>query len=183
MLRYVFFIVAVSCVVAWYAPQALKAGSGAQASQTSKTATAKRQAPRRTKVARAEQAQVSSGRKVRLKKGRGGHYNADVRVNGRKFNMLIDTGASYIALTARDAKRMGVYPPTDQFIYKTQTANGIARVAIVTLKEVKIGGIRVNNVRATVHKGRGLDTNLLGMSFLNRLSKFNFKGDTLTMVN
>lgn len=183
MLRYVFFIVAVSCVAAWYAPQALKAGSGEQASQTSKARTAKKQAPRQRKVARVEPAQVSSGRQVRLKKGRGGHYNADVRVNGRKFNMLVDTGASYIALTAKDAKRMGVYPRADKFIYKTQTANGIARVAVVTLREVKIGNIRVNNVQATVHKGRGLNTNLLGMSFLNRLSKFNFKGDTLTMVN
>lgn len=182
MLRYVFFLLVVACVAAWYGPQALKTPADHQRAESGKARSGSGASVRRT-AARSGSTQTSSGRKVQLKKGRGGHYRADVRVNGRKFKMMVDTGASLIALTAKDAKRMGVYPNRDKFVYQTRTANGLARIAIVTLKNVKIGGIRVQNVKASVHQGKGLDTNLLGMSFLNRLRKFNFEGDTLTMVN
>ena len=201
MLRALIFSFAVICAALWYAPDVVTAFSGTAVSDhRSQTAERRKSRPKRanserrdsrTKAAarqliaklRGEPRQTSRGRKVRLKVGRGGHYRADVRINGTKLRMMVDTGASLIALTARDAKRMGVYPKPDKFVYKTRTANGLARVAVVELKEVKIGGIRLKNVKASVHKGKGLSTNLLGMSFLNRLRKFNFEGDTLTLVN
>lgn len=182
MLRYVSFTLVVACVAAWYGPQALKTPADHRKIEAAKNKSGGGASVKRT-AARAQPMQTSRGRKVELRKGRGGHYRADVRVNGRKFKMMVDTGASLIALTAKDAKRMGVYPSPDKFVYQTRTANGLARIALVTLKNVRIGGIRVQNVKASVHRGKGLDTNLLGMSFLNQLRKFNFQGDTLTMVN
>jgi len=186
MLRTSIFVFVIIAIAAGYAPDFIERFSGSEFSSGGKSVSGghtARASSKRNETARAEPRQSSQGRKIRLKKGRGGHYRADVRVNGRKFQMMVDTGASLIALTARDARRMGVYPDAREFKYETRTANGIARIAVVTLKEVKIGGIRVKNVRASVHRGKGLDTNLLGMSFLNRLRKFNFEGDTLTMVN
>lgn len=189
MVRYLLFVCAVCLTAVWYGSDSLSGSHAPSAgvSDTQKRVSTDRvrkaEKPRRM-AARSEQPkQTSRGRKVRLKQGRGGHYFADVRVNGRKLSMVVDTGATSIALTAKDAKRLGVYPRASEFIYKTRTANGITKVAVVTLKEVKIGKIRVKNVQATVHKGKGLSINLLGMSFLNRLRKFYFEGDTMTMVN
>ncbi|MEM1044722.1 MAG: TIGR02281 family clan AA aspartic protease [Pseudomonadota bacterium] len=189
MVRYLLFVCAVCLTAVWYGSDSLSGSHapGAGASDVPKRAaskqTRKAEKPRRMAARSTQPKQISRGRKVRLKQGRGGHYFADVRVNGRKLSMVVDTGATSIALTSKDAKRLGVYPRADKFIYKTRTANGITKVAVVTLKEVKIGGIRVKNVEATVHKGKGLSINLLGMSFLNRLRKFYFEGDTMTMVN
>ena len=184
MLRSAIFLFVAVCAAAWFGSDALKAYSnGRKSAEATATGTHRSATSAKRRTARAQPKQVASGRKVRLKMGRNGHYRADVSVNGRKFRMMVDTGASLIALTAKDARRMGVYPDAGDFIYETRTANGVARIALVTLKEVRIGGIRVRNVKASVHRGKGLDTNLLGMSFLNRLSKFNFEGDTLTLVN
>ena len=186
MLRYLVFLVIVMVAAAWYVPQRLGAlpQQSQEAAVQKASRTVQRQQPvRQASRTRPEPMQSSHGRKVRLKLGQGGHFRADVRINGRKMEMLVDTGASVIALTARDARRMGVYPSADKFIYKARTANGVTNVALVELEEVRLGRISVRNVRAAVHKGRGLSTNLLGMSFLNRLKKFHVEGDTLTLVN
>lgn len=183
MLRYAVVVFVLGCLAAWYGPDAVTALTGVRTGGDGTAVSVDERPVARKRAGPATAAQVARGNTVRLARGRGGHYHADVYINGRRLEMLVDTGASLIALTARDARRMGVYPPSDQFVYETQTANGIARVALVELDEVKIGHIRLKNVKATVHKGRGLSTNLLGMSFLNRLRKFNFENDTLTLVN
>ncbi|MEM8812226.1 MAG: TIGR02281 family clan AA aspartic protease [Pseudomonadota bacterium] len=197
-MRFLVLFALAFCVVAWFGAEMVNdtawnsAGSshGQRAEEPQRTGATSRESRERTENRRQtlaaktkEPRQTSRGGKVKLKMGRGGHYYAEVKVNGRKLDMVVDTGASLIALTAKDAKRLRVYPRKDQFIYETSTANGVAKVAVVELKEVRIGGIRVKGVRATVHRDNGLTVNLLGMSFLNRLRKVNFEGDTLTLVN
>jgi len=183
MLRISVFVFVVVCAAAVFGPDFLSRVAGSHTAESRSDGRNASALNSRSGAASSRKSQTAGGRTVRLKKGRGGHYHADVRVNGRKFSMMVDTGASLIALTARDARRMGVYPGADKFIYEARTANGVARIALVELKQVRIGGIRVDNVKASVHQGKGLDTNLLGMSFLNRLRKFDFEGDTLTLVN
>lgn len=182
MARYIWIILAVSVAAATWGPDTITAVLDAAVSRE-RPADPSRRAGRNAAAAATDSHQTSRGGRVRLARDPSGHYRAQVRVNGRMVDMLVDTGASLIALTARDARRMGVYPPADAFVHQTRTANGIARVALVELDEVRVGSIRLRDVRATVHKGRGLSTNLLGMSFLGRLRRVKVEGDVLTLVN
>lgn len=96
-----------------------------------------------------------------------GHYTIQGSINGTSMNFLVDTGATYIALGAADARRAGIDPHKGTPGI-TQTANGQARVWKVKLNSVKIGGIALSNIDATVHE-QDMPVVLLGMSFLNRM--------------
>ncbi len=97
----------------------------------------------------------------------GGHYITQGSINGSSMRFLVDTGATYIALGAADARRAGIDPHKGTPGI-TQTANGQARVWKVKLNSVKIGGIALSNIDATVHE-QDMPVVLLGMSFLNRM--------------
>ena len=99
-----------------------------------------------------------------------GQYRASVEIDGERLPALVDTGASFVALSAEDADRIGLRPRPADFRYTVSTANGPAKVAKVQLASVRLGGIEVRDVTALVG-GRGqLGQTLLGMSFLSRLS-------------
>jgi aspartyl protease family protein len=107
-----------------------------------------------------------------------GHYLTQGQINGGTVRMLVDTGASVIALPASDATRLGIDYKKGRLGYSS-TANGIKPVYRVTLDTVRIGDIQLNQVDATVHEG-GLPIVLLGMSFLNR-TEIRREGDLLTL--
>ena len=100
-----------------------------------------------------------------------GHYWAQANVNGRWVRFLIDTGASTVALTAADARRLGFDISTLTYDRPVVTASGKTQAAAVTLDAVSVAGARVEHVDALVLKD-GLATSLLGMSYLGRLSRF-----------
>jgi len=100
-----------------------------------------------------------------------GHYWADADVDGHRVRFLVDTGATAVALTADDARRLGIDPSSLDYAYTVMTANGAARAAQVHLASVAVAGARVDNVEAYV-LDRGLETSLLGMTYLGRLSEF-----------
>ena len=100
-----------------------------------------------------------------------GHYWAEGEVNGAKVRFLVDTGATAVALTAEDARRMGISPASLNFTYKVVTAGGEARAASVKLASITVAGAKVDNVDALVID-KGLDTSLLGMTYLGRLASF-----------
>ena len=118
---------------------------------------------------------------VTLYRGRNGHFQAQATVNGTTIPMMVDTGASTIALTFEDAKALGLDPASLSFTAQVMTANGPALMANVTLPEIEIGGIRRSNVRAGVAEAGKLSESLLGMSFLGSLSSFSFSGEELTL--
>jgi aspartyl protease family protein len=95
---------------------------------------------------------------------------------------MVDTGASTIALNAETARAIGIRPPRSAFKTPISTANGMVAAAKVTLREVRIGGIRVRDVEALVVPEGLLGINLLGMNFLGRLSKFEISGPRLILV-
>jgi aspartyl protease family protein len=110
-----------------------------------------------------------SSRNVVLNKGRNGHFAVEARVDGRRVEFMVDTGASHIAIPEREAARLGIFPRPSDFTVRVNTANGVTRAALVELRQVEIGDIVVRNVPAIVHPDEGLSVNLLGMSFLSRV--------------
>jgi aspartyl protease family protein len=95
-----------------------------------------------------------------------GHYYVQGQINGGAVRMLVDTGATNIALPASDAVRLGIDYKRGRIGY-VNTANGTVPVYVVKLNTVKVGDIEMNQVEAAVSEN-GLSTILLGMSFLNR---------------
>ena len=106
-----------------------------------------------------------------IPKSADGHFWADARVNGSKVRFLVDTGATAVALSPRDAARLGYPPSSLTYGHKVMTASGEARAAKVQLESVSVDGAKVEAVDAFVIE-RGLDTSLLGMTYLGRLEKF-----------
>ena len=104
-------------------------------------------------------------------RGPDGQYWAEGQVEGTRLRLLVDTGASAVALTTTDAQRLGFDPKTLTYDVPVHTASGESRAARVQLASLSIGNARVDNVDALVVQ-QGLGTSLLGMSYLGRLSRF-----------
>lgn len=139
--------------------------------------------PPPTKAAAAAPAPSNSARTVSIGRDHRGHFQANGRVDGRQVSFMVDTGASIIALTERDADRLGVRPSRSAFTAAIQTANGVVRAAPVTLNSVDIGGLVVRDVKAVVVSGGGLTENLLGLSYLTRLKRFEYSNNKLVLEN
>ena len=99
-----------------------------------------------------------------------GQYQATIEIEGQRVAAMVDTGASFLVLSAQDADRLGIRPLPADFKIPVSTANGRAFVAKVQLRSVRLGGIEVRDVAALVGDRGQLSTTLLGMSFLSRLS-------------
>ena len=108
-----------------------------------------------------------------------GHFMTLGRINGSSVNMMVDTGASMIALSAADASRIGI-PYKRGKLGMVNTANGTAPVYLIKLDSVKVGDIELHHVEAAVHESH-LPFALLGMSFLNR-TDMRREGDRMTLT-
>lgn len=106
---------------------------------------------------------------VRLSRHADGHYWAQARLNGEFVKVLVDTGASNVAISSKLAARLGIDYRRGQ-LGRSATAAGIVRSWGITLNSVQIGDIKAHNVRASVIEGDFPMQPLLGMSFLRRLS-------------
>jgi aspartyl protease family protein len=122
------------------------------------------------------------GRTVTLSANTYGHYIVEADIGGTSVELLTDTGATYVALNYETALQLGFTAKTLRFSSRSSTANGIARVAPVTLDYVRIGSILVRDVKAVIAEPGKMTQNLLGMSFINRLSGFELRGGRLLMV-
>ncbi|WP_027667584.1 TIGR02281 family clan AA aspartic protease [Rhizobium leguminosarum] len=121
------------------------------------------------------------GQEIILHKLLNGHFEADVAVNGQTIEMLVDTGASLVALSREDAERIGIDLSRLTYSMTIMTANGRGRAAPVTLDQVAIGPIVRDNVAASVSEDGRLDQSLLGMSFLETLGSLQMQTDELRM--
>jgi aspartyl protease family protein len=126
--------------------------------------------------------QRASGGTVELRARGDGHYYAKAEVNGRPADVMVDTGASMVALTYEDAERAGVRLKPSDFTQSVSTANGTARFALVRLDRVTIGNITVRDVKAGVAERGRLSITLLGMSFLSRLERVDMRSGTLVLT-
>ena len=116
---------------------------------------------------------------VTLQADGGGHFVTQGQINGGTIRMLVDTGATMIALSASDALRLGINYRSGKTGY-VNTANGTVPVYVVKLNTVKIGDIELNQVDAVVQES-GLSFALLGMSFLNR-TEMRREGEQMTLT-
>ncbi len=101
-----------------------------------------------------------------------GHYMVHPTIDNYRVRMLVDTGASFIALTESDALGLGIRPASSDYKITLRTANGVVRGARVNLREVRLGGIIVRNVEAMVLPAGALSVSLLGTSFLSKLKGY-----------
>ncbi len=115
---------------------------------------------------------VSSSRSLTLMTGQDGHYPVEARIEGRSIDFIVDTGASLVILRESDAARIGIHPMRGDYTATVSTANGKINAARATLDRVEVGGITVENVQALVLPDEALWKNLLGMSFLSRLKRY-----------
>ena len=91
---------------------------------------------------------------------------------------MVDTGASVVVLTYEDAKRLRLKPESLNYKWKISTAGGETKGASVLLKSIRFGGVEIENVEAMILR-EGLEQNLLGMSFLQQLYSYEFRGSQL----
>ena len=128
--------------------------------------------------------QLNNGReRVVLTKAGGNHFLARAKVNGTTTRLLVDTGASSIVLTERDAEAAGINLSELNYNVPSQTANGIAYFARARADSVELGPIQRENIGVLVGTNAALGQSLLGMNFLNSLSSFEFRGDELYLTD
>ncbi len=121
------------------------------------------------------------GGHVRIPADRAGHYVAEAQINGRHLNVMVDTGASLVILRYEDARALGLVYGSDKFDIAVHTANGTAKAFRTKLYNVRLGSISLDDIEALVMEQGLLNTNLLGMSFLRRLSRYEVRGNTLVL--
>jgi aspartyl protease family protein len=124
---------------------------------------------------------ATRGRTVEIARGSGGSFAVATQVNGARVAMVLDTGATAVVLTQEAAKAAGLPLEVLNYSVNVDTANGRTRAAPVTLDRVSIGAITERAVPALIAQPGQLRTNLLGMSFLNRLESWEVRGDKLLM--
>lgn len=117
---------------------------------------------------------------MRFQADDGGQFVVNAKVNGTAVRFLVDTGASGIALSRRDAQRLGFVDSKLDFNVPISTANGMTRGAPVRLDVLEVGPLTARGVRALVNEG-DLDQSLLGMSYLSSLGRVEIRGDSLIL--
>lgn len=123
---------------------------------------------------------VLEGGRIEVPMAPDGHYYLTAEVNGTAVRFVVDTGASDIVLTRRDAERAGLDTAALAFTGQARTANGTVATAPVRLATMQLGPIRDSNLRAVVNRGQ-MDDSLLGMAYLSRFERVEFRRDRLVL--
>ncbi len=126
------------------------------------------------------QGQVLGEDGVAFRAGRDGHFHVEAMVDGERVLFLVDTGASDVVLSPEDAERLGIDTRSLTYSDAYDTANGVGYGAPIRLRSVEIGPIGLTDVAASVNQAP-MDSSLLGMTFLRRLSGYEVRGETLTL--
>ena len=134
----------------------------------------------RTTVAVASTAPVG-GRTVSIPRDGRGHFQTDGRVDGQRIGFMIDTGASVVALNETSAARFGLRPSRGDYNATVKTANGTIKAARARIAMIDLGGIVVRDVDAMVLPDEALSENLLGLSFLSKLKRFEYANGRLLL--
>lgn len=123
----------------------------------------------------------SLDRVVTILGDRQGHFLVQPSIDGRRTTMMVDTGATIVALTSEDAAAIGIRPLPAEYRGVVSTANGTVKVASVRIREIRLGEIVVRDVAGAVMPPGALGMSLLGMSFLRQLRSFDVTRGQLTL--
>lgn len=157
---------------------AVLVGSGLVMARMADRAAASRPAPAAVPV---QAIPSAASRSVVISRDGRGHFQVDARIDGRRLGFMVDTGASVIALTESDAARLGVRPSRGDFTAPVSTANGTVKAARTRLSSVDVGGLVVRDVEALILPDNVLSENLLGLSYLARLKRFEYANGRLVL--
>src|SRR5579863_9155824 len=123
----------------------------------------------------------SSARAVQISRGQAGEFALQAKINGVAAPMVIDTGATSVVLTYETAKAAGLPLELLEYDVDLETASGHTKAARLTLDRLAIGKLVERSVPALVVPHGQMKTNLLGMSFLDRLESWEVHADRLML--
>jgi aspartyl protease family protein len=126
------------------------------------------------------QAMAATGLATELRRAGDGHFYAGVAIGDWPVTMLVDTGASVIALTGDDARAAGLHWNPGQLAVVAQGASGPIHGVALTLDRVTLGGHEVRDVRAIIIP-EGLPISLLGQSFLATIEPVRIEKDRMLL--
>lgn len=118
-----------------------------------------------------------------FRRGMSGHFEVNATINGHTTPMIFDTGASAVVLTIEDAIAAGVNVEGLRYVVPASTANGQGLAARTRLDSIEVGGIVRRDLTAFVTQDGALETSLLGMTFLETLSRYSVTQNALELVD
>ena len=110
--------------------------------------------------------QSGQSQQIELKRNRNGHYAFIGEINQKPVSFLVDTGATITSIPSDLQRYLGLKAGQ---AFQVSTANGVATAYMTRLDEVRLGEIRLTNVRASLNPGLADDSILLGMNVLKHL--------------
>jgi aspartyl protease family protein len=110
-----------------------------------------------------------------------GHFQTEGRIEGQRIDFMVDTGASVIALNEKSAARFGLRPSRADYNATVTTANGTLKAARARIAVVQVGELTVRDVDAMVLPDEALSENLLGLSFLSKLKRFEYANGKMVL--
>ena len=133
------------------------------------------------KAASAETVGQAGVRSLSIPRDSRGHFLTEGRIDGQRIGFMVDTGASLIALNETSAARFGLRPSRGDYNATVSTANGTIKAARTRLAMVELGGLIVRDVDAMVLPDEALSENLLGLSFLSKLKRFEYANGKMVL--
>lgn len=142
-------------------------------------------APAHANLARKEAtvgaAMPAGNRSISIPRDARGHFQTDARIDGQRIDFMVDTGASVVALNEKSAARFGLRPSRGEYNATVATANGTLKAARARIAMMDVGGLIVRDVEAMVLPDEALSENLLGLSFLSKLKRFEYANGRLVL--
>jgi aspartyl protease family protein len=129
---------------------------------------------------RSQRMQIND-QQITINKSADGHFHLILDIDGTDVQFLVDTGATHIVLSRKDAERLGIDANQLAYTSTARTANGEVRTSFVRLGQVSLGPVTDSNLPAWVNQG-DMNRSLLGMSYLERWSKMELTRTTLTLT-
>ncbi len=133
------------------------------------------------KAASVEAPAPAGGRSLSIPRDARGHFQTEGRIDGQRIGFMVDTGASVVALNEKSAARFGFRPSRGDYNATVSTANGTIKAARTRLAMIELGGLVVRDVDAMVLPDEALSENLLGLSFLSKLKRFEYANGRLVL--
>jgi aspartyl protease family protein len=124
---------------------------------------------------------LAGSRSLSIPRDARGHFQTDGRIDGQRVDFMVDTGASLVALNETSAARFGLRPSRGDYNATVTTANGTIKAARTRLAMVELGGLVVRDVDAMVLPDEALSENLLGLSFLSKLKRFEYANGKMVL--
>jgi aspartyl protease family protein len=161
---------------------AIMAGLGVFMAQMAEKMTPASAAPTTAPQTAPVAAAVQTGqRSLNIPRDARGHFATEGRIDGQRIGFMVDTGASVVALNESSAARFGLHPTPGQYTAIVTTANGKVKAARAQIAMLDVGGLIVRDVDAMVLPDTALSENLLGLSFLSKLKRFEYSNGQLVL--